>query len=254
MKQLVIGYVLLLGMPVAAQIIPAKNKEHSIKAGTGFKEIRDNYILPYSVEGNILYVGYSFLQSGEAKKEIISAEWNKGSLSNSGAGVRINDFSLRFSQAFSLVKSRDKRLNYFAGYSIHTAPSFIKLSDKGDKEYSWSTSSNISVYQSLVYTRGRNRLSLDMYIPVIGLASRPDDRKYYSHTANGVLYDSYSDLFFTSWHNQQAISASVDFCTALSRGIRIIVGGKYDYNHLEKADGYSDSRIGMYAGLSFTLQ
>lgn len=254
MKQLVIGYVLLLGIPVAAQTIPMKNKEHSIRAGTGFKEIKDSYVLPYSVEGNMLYVGYSFLRSGEAKKEIISADWNKGSLSNSGAGVQTNDFSLRFSQAFSLVKSRDKCLSYFAGYSIHTAPSFIKLSDKGDKKYSWSTSSNISFYQSVVYSRGKNRLSLDMYVPVIGLISRPDDQKYYYQTVNGVLYDSYSDLFFTSWHNQQAVSASVDFSTALSKEVRAVVGGRYEYNQLEKEDVYSDSRIGLYAGLSFTLQ
>lgn len=252
MRQFVIGYILLAGIPVAAQTIPGKDKEHTIRIGTGFKEIKDNYILSRSAEGNTLHAGYSFSSYAEAKKTVIAADWDKGSLSNSAAQVKTNDFNLRLSQGFLIVKSRDKRLNFFAGYSIHTSSSFISVSDKENKKYSWSSFSGISLYQSLVYTRERTRLSLDLHLPVVGLASRPEDVRYYHHTVNGVLYDSYSNLFFASWHNQQAVSASIDFSKALGRGIRVVAGGKYDYHHLEKAGKYSDNKIGLYAGLSLT--
>jgi hypothetical protein len=251
MKLLFAGSALLLsGLAAISQQIPSKPKQHVLTVGAGFKELEDLYIQPRSVEGNVLMVGYSFLKQSETGKQGIYIEWNHGSLSGSGANVKTNDFGIRFSQAFSLLKSKNRKLNGFWGYSINTSPSYISVDNKDGKKYSWSTSSGLSFYQSVVYTAGSNRLALDIYVPLIGLASRPEENDYYHHTVNGVLYDSYSNLFATSLHNQRAVSATLDFSTAVGKEVRVVVGGRYDYSHLEKEKVYTDNKVGLYAGIA----
>jgi hypothetical protein len=246
--KLLLTAIMVLGSGIAV------TGQHVINIGTGFKELEDPFVFSHSVEGNTLSVDYSFLRSGEAKRKSMDMQWDLGSLSGRGVSVKTNDLKLRFSQAFSIIRTRNKRLNAFLGYSIYTNPSFINVKDKEGKKYSWSTSSGLSLYQCLVYMVGRNRLALDIYVPVIGLASRPEEKDYHHHTMNGVLYDSYSDLFMTSLHNQRAVSASLDFSTALSKDIRVNFGGRYDHNYLEKEDVYSDNKAGLYAGISCSFK
>jgi len=56
----------------------------------------------------------------------ISADAGLGSLSNRYTTVKTQTLDLRFSQGFSLLKSRNEKLNSYWGYSIQANPSFIK--------------------------------------------------------------------------------------------------------------------------------
>jgi len=91
-------------------------------------------------------------------------------------------------------------------------------------------------------------------LPLVGIASRPPVKSSYYNTTNGLLYDSYSNLFFTSWHNHQSVSSSLEVRRALNEQIHIVLGGRFAYNSLQKDYSYKEIQAGIYGGVSLSIK
>jgi hypothetical protein len=247
--------VITTGMEtVSAQTAPGLTGENTFTIGTAYKRLEDHFILSYPATGNTVNVGYHFIKNGIGQKVTISMEGSIGSLSNRYTNVKTQALVLNFSQGFSMVKSVGAKLAVYSGYSIHAAPSFIKASDEDETRHSWSSFNDLSLYQSFVYSSGRNKITWDINLPVIGLASRPPLKSSYYNTTNGLLYDSYSNIFFTSWKNHRALSSSLDIRRALNEQIHIILGARVAYNKLQNDYFYKETQIGLYGGISLSLK
>lgn len=251
MKWLLTCIILLAVAPLWAQR-PRTIDEHRIIFGASDIKLTEVFILPASASGENLQLSYSFNRTGTKKKKSIFIQWNKAQFSARDLDVSLNGFTMAFSEAFSLLKSR--RLSGYWGYSVRANPSFITArSEEGSVRHSWSTGNNLCLYQSLAYTSGIDLISLDIFVPVIGLSSRPGKTTSPHNTTNGLLYDSYSDLFFTSWHNLRAVSASLDFTRKINRRVAFTGGLQYQYTDLKDEYDYKERKLGLYAGISWVI-
>jgi hypothetical protein len=237
-----------------AQIVPETTIENTVRAGTVYQKLNDQFVLTSPATGNLFNAGYIFLKISSAKKTSVLIDGSFGSLSNRDVTVKMQTVSLYFSQGFSLIKSADGRLNSYWGYSLGTNPLFIKVMNKDEVAHSWSTSNDLSLYQSFVYKAGRNRITWDVNLPLIGLASRPAGRTFVNTAINGLVYDSYSNLFVTSWQNRKAVSSSLDINRMISKQISFVFGGRVAYDKMEKNNLYKSVQVGVYAGISLSVK
>lgn len=257
MKWLMIAGALLLAQAgmVYGQTGAGLVKEYSISAGKAETRLEDPFILSFPIRGNAFQADASFSRQDAAKRQSFSMEWDKTFWSNGQVAVKADGFQLRFSQGFSLLKSGNGRFRSYTGYSLQTHPVFIKATGKDEEDrYSWSTTNNLSLYQSAAYTAGKNQWTLDVYVPVIGLAARPGQQSNKHNTLNGLLYDSYKNLFVTSWHNQHTVSALLGFSHAFTERFRFHLDARVYYNSLEAEHTYREKTIGLSAGISWLVR
>jgi hypothetical protein len=252
MKRLI---TLMSTIIAATSILSAQKRwqhgEHSVIVAIADHQLADSFILSSAAKGQAIGIGYSFGRSSNGKKDNFSMEWSISKLENTQFNVRVNNFSFRYGQAFSLLRSRKGSFNSYWGYSIQAAPSFIKATNKDGSLSSWSTSNTIGIYQSAEYTKGRNKWVFDIHLPLMGLSSRPDETSSRNNTINGWLYDSYSNLFVTSWHNQKAMYASLEFNTAWNKKFRLLAGARYQYLSSNEFYTYRQTAMSLYAGFSW---
>lgn len=248
----------VMGWPDAsAQFFSCPVKEHSLAIGVTGIRLDDPFILSSPASGNAFRMAYRFSKHTAAEKQSFIVSWNKGLLTNEQGGINSTDFELRYAQGFSLIKSRNGRFRSYWGYSAHTSPGFTKASYENSNRYSWSTVNDLSFYQSAVYTTGKTQLILDIYVPVIGLSSRPAPGSPDHHTTNGLVYDSYNKLFFTSWHNQRSVMTSLEFRQALSERLDVSLVSRFSYYSLKAGDSYlsyAEKGLGLSGGVGWRLK
>lgn len=223
--------------------------EHQLSVGIGGSTLTDLYILPSPVSGRLMDVQYSFGSHSDARKKLFSASWSNGLLANAGSAARVNHFTLRYSQGWRVFKSGT--LNNYLGYSLSTNPVLVRAGSGDGARYSWATTLQSSLYYSGVYTTRKGQWIMDVYLPVAGLASRPDEKTNASRTTEGILYDSYSRLFATSWHNQQQVSVSLGYSRPISQTVKLVLQGRFDYQSLQGGYRFQNKGAGLSAGIAW---
>jgi hypothetical protein len=232
----------------SAQNNPAV-KFHSLAFGASSVSITDNYI-DLDLKGiRSTRLAYSFSAISPYRKKIISIAWNNGQ----AGSAKLNNFRAAYAYAFSVMKNKSSRFNTYLGYAISTNPVFITKSNES-KQYSWATSTSLSAYSSSAYAWKNNNISLDLSVPVSGLASRPENSTVYGGNVNELLYESYDNLFFTSLHNLKAASIAVQYSREVSKRISLQAGYQYKYKRLNEGDLFLQVSHGLRAGFSYRLK
>jgi hypothetical protein len=222
---------------------------HSFTIGISSLSVTDNY-LDLSLKGiQSTELAYSYSAISPYRKKSILIAWNNGQAGN----AKLNDFRAVYADAFSVIKNKNSRFNTYLGYTISTNPVFITKGNEV-KQYSWAASTSLSAYSSSVYSWRKNNISLDLSIPVVGFASRPENNKSYGGNMNELLYESYDNLFFTSFHNQKSVLLSVQYSREISKRIHLQAGYQYSYKKLIENDLFRQVSDGLQAGFSYRLK
>lgn len=231
---------------VKAQVKEIINN-HSFKAGAGSHTLSDDIVSVFSEKLSTTALQYSFTSNDAWHKKSIVAGFEYGAGTTSKGQLRSDEFTLRYIHAFSVIKNKHRRWNNYTGYSIVINPQYSK---KGD-QYSWATSGSLSLYNSLSFSWKKNAVDFDVSIPLAGFGSRPDSSSIYKGTATGVLYNSFSNLSFTSWHNSKAVSISLFYKTAVSRRLYFSAGTVYSYRNIQLNSSFTMSGFSLRAGVIY---
>ena len=224
---------------------------HSIISGVSAVSVTDSY--SGLLQKNLIAtdMAYNYSKINAYRKKEITAAWSTGQSTK----VKLNDFRIEYTDGWSVIKNKAGRFNTYIGYSISTNPLFIKTPDNSGKQYSWATSNTLSAYSSSFYSWKNNTISLDISLPIAGLASRPMEHTVYKEDINGLLYNSYDNLYFTSLHNLKAATISLHYSTILSKRFSLQAGYNYRYSQLTKNDLlFKQVTHGLQAGFSYRLK
>lgn len=243
--------VLVLNFTLTISVASAQKREHSVSVSIADYQLADSFIISSAAKGRAIGIGYTFGRSSAVKKDHFAISWSRSTMENPIFDVHTSNFTFRYDQAFSVFRNQSGSVNSYWGYSIQSSPSFIKATGKDQRRSSWNTTNNLSIYQSAEFIKGQSKWILDIHIPVMGLSSRPDETSSRNSTVNGSLYDSYSNLFVTSWHNQKALSASLEFNTAWNKKFRFFAGARYNYFSSSESYLYKSIDKALYAGFSW---
>ena len=227
---------------------------HSFSAGNSSFILNDASIQPNDLAGNLFSLNYILLRRSQKRITRLSAGWENAALNISKGKLDINSFSVKLTDAFSLIRDRGQRIKSFVGYSLNLNPSFSKVNSSDNNYYSWNTVNAIGLFQSYKYDWYKNGLSLTIDIPVVGAASRPQAITPYPKSMDGVLYDSYSGLSLISLQNYKAVNASIDYHHSVTDKLGLSVTLQYRYSELETTLPVSQRSVGIQAGLSFKLK
>ena len=249
-----VKYILLLAItgitydPASAQ----NNKTttgHIVNVSLEISDISDTYLSLYSEKFLSTGLAYTFLTSNAFHKKQLSLSWEKGNSKSDKDPVNVNNISFQFVNGFSVLKNKNTPVNYYVGYHISANPCFIKSREL----YSWTTLNSLSLYNSVVYSHNKSKISFDLVIPFAGLASRPDGSESYSGDINEMLYNSYSGLTFTSIHNLKAIDASLLYGQDLTKRLRLQAGFSFSFKELNTGYLFTERTYRINTGLSYRL-
>jgi hypothetical protein len=217
---------------------------HSIVIGRGTNLLTDNFNKLSAERMNTVSMQYSFSSFTTFRRKRISTVWSNGNSEN----AVVTAFDLQYADAYVLKQKAIKNLYNYIGYAVNANPVFNKAKNKPADQYSWATVNNLSLYTYHEYRAGKSKFSAELTLPVVGMASRPESEDAPIYTKNGLLYASYSNLYFTSLHNQKALSATISYCYPISQTVTFNVLYKYQYKELEKT--YKENSHSLQAGIS----
>lgn len=244
------GFIcLMVSQAVIGQNNAVVNK-HTITVGISTRLISDAFISLSSQKISTAELGYTFSSSNTYRKKSISLNWCHGILKVDKEEIKLNDFTFQYTDAFSLIKNKNKRLNIYVGYSITLNPQYIKR----DNGYSWTTINALSLYNSVVYSWKGNAISFDLNIPVAGFASRPQANSTYTGNAIEMIYNSYGDPVFTSVHNLKAIITSLQYQKRLGERLFFKAGTYFFYKDLQTGYNFLEQGYGFNSGLSYRFR
>jgi hypothetical protein len=226
---------------------------HSLSINPGDYNLADASI-DTKLDGKRLGVGYEVMKKDRTRMSTLAINWNGSSINTSSNKYNLNEFSLRFSDGFKIGVNRFGRFNAFVGYGLHLNPSFIKITGKDDRYYTWTTVNTLGIYQSYQYNWNRQSITLDVYVPVVGGASRPDMVTVYPDDVNGLLFDSYSKLELISWDNYKDIEVKLGYHRELTSRWHLNAGAQYRYMELETSLPVNSRLVGVEAGVSFKVR
>ncbi|MBL7742949.1 MAG: hypothetical protein JNN00_05670 [Chitinophagaceae bacterium] len=246
---LVLFFVCSLVYCTMAQVSETGNS-HSLTIGAGSQTLSDD-ILSVSAE-KVLTAGlqYSFTSNSARRKKSIMTGFAIGTGNSFKDQLRSSEFLIQYVNAFSIFRKNGGKWKNYTGYSISVNPQYLQIDD----QYSWATSVSLSLYNSLSFSWKKSKMYLDLSVPLTGFGSRPDSNLAYKGTATGLVYNSFSDLAFTSWHNLKAVNISLLYKAAVSRHLYFTVGVSYTYKKLSLDSDFTTNGFGIGAGISYRLR
>ncbi len=252
MKKRGTNYVLAgcLGLLLWPGLLQAQTREaeqvHSFTVGAA---AIDPVTLHDAGGGNIAAGGiaYSFQSGTDTRQKRVGLSWQYGK--NSGRSV--NGFDLRYNDAFLLSGKDDGRAGWLAGYSLQASPWYYHAANGSPAGYSWVNTNTAAIYTTGFVKLKQQRFTVDIYVPVAGFASVTPAGKQYEHDLNGLLYDSYGGLFFTSWHNLKMAELSFRYEHRLDARLSVIAGVHGRYRKLTTPYTAGEKSYGLSAGLSY---
>ncbi len=230
----------------------ADEKYHSVVLGMESLRIKDGSVLPVSVTGTS--ISFSYRKQSATRNSGVSMSWINGLFTSGDSRLKLNEFSVMLSDGFLINRKAAGFFKAYLGYSIDANPSFLKLQNKQLEKFSWNSVNSLNIYQAYTYKRNRSSFSFSLHIPVIGFSSRPDNNTKYPTDFNGVLYNSYSSLSFTSLHNYKAVNLDLNYEHRVNAKWNFKVGVNYRYSDLETTLPVQLQSAGIQAGLSLKIQ
>lgn len=229
-------------------------KYHSVVLGMESLRVKDGSVLPVSVTGTGRSVSYSYRKQSATRNSVFLATWMHALFALDDSRVQLNKFSITLSDGFLINRRKAGFFKAYLGYSIDANPSFLKLQNKQLEKFSWNSVNSLNIYQAYTYKRNRSSFSFSFHIPVIGFSSRPDNNTKYPTDFNGVLYNSYSNLSFTSLHNYKAVNLDLNYEHRINAKWNFKAGVNYRYSDLETTLPVHLQSAGIQAGLSLKIK
>jgi len=244
-----VGFVCATLVNTKAQTAVSANN-HTLTAGTGIQVVKDNALSLSSESLSSTSLTWSFSNGNRYRRKSILAGFEKGSGNSAKESLHSNEFMLQYTNAFSLMKNKSGRWNNYTGYSISVNPQYIKAGD----QYSWASVNSLSFYNSLERSWQKSILALDISVPLAGLVSRPGLNTTYKGSVNDMLYNSFSNLAFTSLHNLKAVNISLQYQQAITGRLSIAAGASYSYKDMSINYGFLQQAYEVHAGLSYHVK
>lgn len=225
-------------------------RTHSLSGGFASRRITDDYLTTNQKDLESFDLEYSYAAISQTRYKQFTVNWNRGL--NKGAGY--NEFAISYSEAFSLTRNQRSGFNVYAGYALSSNPIYIKDQPETGAKHSWATTTSLSFFNLTSYAWKTNRFSMRLSLPVAGFAARPLRDEVYNENIHSVLYNSYSNVFFTSWHNLRAVKMAMEFSTMVSHHWGVLIGYKHDFKLLKKEIDFSEQANGVQVGISYFLK
>lgn len=220
---------------------------HTLTAGAGMQVLKDDVLSLSSEKINTTSLTWSFSNNNGYRKKNILAGFEKGISSLGKNTLHSSEFVLQYTNAFSLVKNKSSRWNNYTGYSISVNPKYMESGDR----YSWASVNSVSFYNSLEHSWQKSSVLLGISVPLAGFGSRPGLNATYKGSVNDMLYNSFSNLEFTSLHNLKAINISLQYQQAITGRLSVTAGGSYSYKDMKINDSFLQQGYEVHAGLSY---
>jgi len=240
--------------PFFLQEVSAQQEEtkslHSFTGGVSSRLISDEYN-HLSLE-KIIATDFSwqFSNFNAYRRKQLSVNWSGGR----SEAMQLNELNIEYSEAFSLLKDKTNRFNFYLGYKIGTDPVFINARNQQVNSHSWANTTSFSFYSAATYYRNKNKFLLDLSLPLIGFGSRPLMTTTYQEDVNALMYNSLNHVFFTSLHNQQAVNISIQYSRELTNRISLQAGCRYNYQQIKEGYYFLEKGYGFYAGFLYQLK
>jgi hypothetical protein len=241
--------ILVVGMNVKAQTAGYGNN-HTLTVGAGVQTLKDEGLALSDETLSSTSLAWSFSTTTAWRKKSILAGFERGVGNSAKNELRSNEFVLQYSNAFSILKNKNGKWNNYTGYSISINPQYVKSGE----QKSWASVNSLSIYNSLERKWQKSTLSLDVFIPLVGLGSRPEANTTYNVSSTGMLYNSFSNLEFTSWHNLKAVNISLQYKQAVAERLFVTAGAGYSYKNISLANRFQQQAYEVHAGLSYHLK
>ena len=226
--------------------VELNGQTHSLHAGGAYYEFNE-------LKGNTFGAGYDFLKSTPKNTTSISLGWQRGFLDMKDDEILFNNISLTVARGYKWLGEKRSRFLGYAGFSVDLNPSLIRRMGDESNRYSWNTTNTFNLYQLYTYHWKNSSLLLNIHLPLIGLASSPDSNTVYAQNKTAAVYNSYSNLFFTSPDNFKAIQLSIGYKKDLSKRFQLSLEYQYSYSDLKEKVPVSMKTSGLQLGLSYHL-
>ena len=229
------------------------NKRHSISISAAALHLGDISVLKTSVDGTGRGFKYSYTRITGSRYSVVSAGWKHGLFNSGSSRLKLNDFSVMLSDGFLIDRNKHSPFKAWLGYSVEVNPSFVKLQNKAEEKYSWSSVNSLNLYQFYTYQYNKSIFSFSVHVPLIGFSSRPGHSTQYPTDINGLLYNSYSNLSLTSFHNYKTVNLDLNYMHRINAKWNFIAGLNYRYSDLETTLPVRLQSAGIQAGLSLKI-
>lgn len=225
------------------------SKQHTFSAGVSYRKI-DDYFLDVHVDKLLSTdLKYSYgVENGRSKKVLlVSGEIGHQLIGDAQARFYAADLS--YSAGYAIQKNKTSAFKNYLGYAVAANSVFLK--EGGN--YSWASTTMLALYNSAVYSWKKSSLALDINIPALGFVSRPMVNTSYPSATDGMVYNSFSNLYFSSFHNQQAFSAELQFRHSFNRRWQILAATSFEYRKITESPSFLQQAYKITAGIAYRL-
>ncbi len=248
--------VLTAGLLICFVPLPAQKngKFHLATAGVSINNIDDASVQPSSFSGQTIDFQYALLKQDRKRKTELSVDLNTGNLSIEDGQTCLTDLSITLADGFRISGKGNRQFSFYIGYVVNYNPAFIKVKGKDDNYTTWNSSSSICFYQSYNYSWRKQSFSIDISIPLLGFSSRPQSNDDYAGNMNGALYNSLSNVFVTSVHNNAAAALIGRFQRTLTPAWQFVASATYKVNDMQSAIPVKRESLGIRAGVAVKIR
>lgn len=199
--------------------------QHQAGITMGIITATDTLLSGVKLKGRAVSAGYTLSRTGEKRKTGIGITYTNDQYNNTGVTIAQHHFDLRFTDGYRIFPKLSKPAVYI-GYSLTSHSAYAPA--VGQRTLSWNSYNMIGLYQSYVYKWKDQSLSLDINIPLAGVAYRnkagnnnPGEAKAF----NEVLSSLYDNPSFTALHNNHSADISLNYTK--QAGKRLLLGFHY---------------------------
>ena len=228
----------------------AEHKQHFFLGSVSTTNVDDRFL---NVHLNKLIPAggeYTYTIEGPRSKKVLDLAASTGTGNDDENHVKYYTAAFSYSRGFAIQKNKAAAFRNYLGYTVSVNSSGLRTGDN----YSWASSVMASLYNSAVYSWKKSSLSLDIIVPAIGFVSRPSANTTYKYSVDGMMYNSFSNLSFSSFHNQQAVTAALQYQLAFSQRWLVVGGIGFSYKKINETAIYLEQAYKINAGIVYRPQ
>lgn len=163
----------------------------------------------------------------------------------SGYSTELTGFRFSYTKGFRLGVNKTGKFRAYLGYQLSTEPLYIRTGASS----SWVNFSSLSLHSEANYLLGRMQLSFAFTVPVAGFVSRTAPDASASGRFNGLLYDSYSNAWLTTWNEMHGLDFSLRFRGGRDSRVGWTTEAGFRYRSLDTDNDFQSRSFRLSGGL-----
>jgi hypothetical protein len=219
-------------------------KSHQLSISFSRQSLTDDHLNLNDENINSTGFSWSYTDKTSRQQKSIGVGFKYGNNIN----FKTSGYAIEFKNAYSIFRSR-QAINYF-GYSFKTNFQFIYANEKP----SWVSVNAGSLYNSFNYSWGKNLVSFDALIPVIGFISRPKPEGEYDGSVNSMLYNSLSNPIFISLHNYREVNLSLNYSRQVNNRFSLLAGLSFTNQNIQTVNDLRKQEYIFKAGFKYFVK